>query len=85
MMARLEWCPRSRDPSRPQINVASAGAAQVWADRFHARGAHEPRSGLRRALVTVLMNVRKHGHRTRRSILLDGALVDGVARWVPAI
>lgn len=46
------------------VNRALGRHGAVWADRYHARALKTPRE-VRHALVYVLQNWRKHGHRER--------------------
>ena len=43
------------------INQTLGRRGRVWGERYHARALSSPRT-VRRALVYVLMNFRKHGH-----------------------
>jgi putative transposase len=46
------------------VNRVLRRRGRVWAERFHARALTSPRA-VRNALVYVLQNWRKHGHRAR--------------------
>ncbi len=44
------------------VNRTLRARGSLWRERYHARELHTPRS-VRNALVYVLMNAKKHGHR----------------------
>jgi len=56
----------------------------VWRERYHARELRAPRS-VRNALVYVLMNAKKHGHRFASGLdeLSSAAFFDGLREHVP--
>ena len=68
-----------------RINGALSAHGNVWRERYHARELHTPRS-VRNAIVYVLMNAKKHGHRLASGIdaLSSAPWFDGFARHLPA-
>jgi len=76
----LEWCPRSRDPSRPQDQPCPRPARPGMGRSFPREGAHDAASGPPRARLRAheRSQARAPGHGDRS--LLVGAMVRRVAR-----
>ena len=66
-----------------RVNRALDARGSVWRERYHARELRTPRS-VRNAIVYVLMNAKKHGHRFASGIdaLSSAPWFDGFARRV---
>ena len=64
-----------------RVNRALETRGSVWRERYHARELRTPRS-VRNAIVYVLMNAKKHGHRFASGVdaLSSAPWFDGFAR-----